>query len=670
MEAPLARTTAAAAIALAFACAVAQLGCPGVIRTGPEAAPDLILVTWDTARADHVGPAAAIPGLTPRWNGLAEAGAVFETARTPTPLTLPAHASLLTGLLPSRHGARNNGLFRLDAGVATLAERLAARGWHGGAFVSAAVLDARYGLARGFETYDDGVGESATRHAAERSANLTVDAALAWLRGVPAEHAVFLWVHLFDPHLPWQAPAALLAEHGDGYRAEIAFSDAQTGRLLDGLRELGRLERSLVVLTADHGEGLGEHGELSHGYFAYDSTVKVPLALWAGPRSGLSLPAGQRIAEPVSLTDVAPTVADLLGLAAWSGDGRSLRPLLRGEAWPERELALENVDPAYLYGSAPVFGVVDRDGDTWFDLPQRERYDTAADPGQTRNLYDAAMAATADALFARHPQLWPPPVAAQAVPGEHAEQLAALGYLQTGGFAVDEADADGPTRVDPKQLLPVAQLWMEEADSITPAAALERADQLALRFGSLPALAFYRADRLQELGRRADAIAVLAAAAEAHPRETRLTEDLARLRGDQSRDAELALRIRAAMAANPAHPGALRDLATVLHRMGELAEAEALYRRWLETHPADDAARVALHRVLGARGELDGSLQVLREGAARRDHDPSLDCAEGRLLAWWLARTGEALPALRACRAGGGKLSPRELALLATPQGE
>jgi len=160
--------------AFALAGLVALTACPGFVRTADPRPPDLLVVTWDTVRADRVGPDAAVPGLTPRWNRLAEAGTRFDWARTPTPVTLPAHASLLTGALPSRHGARENGLFALDPGATTLAERLGARGWRRAAFVSAAVLDSRYGLARGFEAYDDGVGVSESRFAAERPADETV----------------------------------------------------------------------------------------------------------------------------------------------------------------------------------------------------------------------------------------------------------------------------------------------------------------------------------------------------------------------------------------------------------------------------------------------------------------------------------------------------------------
>jgi arylsulfatase A-like enzyme/Flp pilus assembly protein TadD len=658
------RTTAALGVAVLFASPLA--GCPGVVQTESRPpATNVVLITWDTAGADHVGPGAAVAGLTPRWNQLAVSGTEFELARTPTPLTLPAHASLLTGLLPSQHGARDNALFSLATDVPTLAERLNAEGWRTAAFVSAAVLDARYGLGRGFATYDDRVGGSSQRAVAERRADATVDAVLAWLSEVPESEAVFLWVHLFDPHLPWRAPGASPPRReNDGYRAEIAYTDAQTGRLLDGLRRLDRLERSLVVLTSDHGEGLGDHGERLHGYFAYDSTVRVPLAMWAGPKSGIDIPAGLRVAEPVSLPDVTPTVVDLLGLGAWPGAGRSLRPLLCGEPWPARELALENVDPAYMYGSAPIFGVVDRRGHTWFDLPQRERYDVAADPHQERNVYEPSMAAEADALFDRHPQQWPPASGTLVPAPEQAQRLAALGYLPTGGFdvaAVDPASAAAP---DPKELLPVAQLWMNEHTAVTPAQALERAERLVERFGPLPALAFYLADRLLELGRRTEAIATLETAALANPREKRLQEELARLRSKQAADAELALQIRSVRAENPDHPGAVRDLATVLHRMGELGEAESLYRTWLSAHPEDDAARVALHRLLGSRGELAAALRVLRDGSSRAVHDPVLDCAEGRLLAWWMERTRDALAPLLACREAGQPLGPRELALL------
>ena len=645
--------------AVAAACAALLLaGCGeggrGALR------PDVVIVTWDTARADHVGPDAAVAGLTPRWNAIAQAGARFSLARTPSPSTLPAHASLMTGASPPRHGARENALFTLSEESLTLAERLGASGWRTAAFVSAAVLDARFGLAQGFSHYDGRVGAARDRHYAERRADATVDAALAWLAQVPPAEPIFLWVHLFDPHTPWAAPPAFASKHPhDPYRAEIAYTDEQTGRLLDGLRSAGRLDRALVVLTADHGEGLGEHGERTHGFFLYDSTVRIPLCLWAGPESGLALASGLRIDTPVLLSDVAPTLIDLLGLGSWRGDGISLRPLLEGEAAAPRELALETVDPYFVFGSAPLFGVVDRSGDVWIDVPRRELYDLARDPRQLENVYGDARAAEADALFGRHPRAWPPRLEAPELDAEQQAQLAALGYLA----AQRASTATSAVRPDPKDLLPVAALWMGEKTEETPADALARAESLAQRFGPLPALAFYRADRLQELARPDDAIGVLLEARDAHPDERRLAEELRDLLEQRAKDRELAQRIRATLAAQPDHPGAVHDLAVVLHRLGDLDGAERAYRDWLAGHREDGESRLQLFRLLGARGRYEEALALARttSPAART---PALACAEGRMLAWWLDRPAESRDPLRACRDAGLPVSARELALI------
>jgi len=644
----------------AIACAALLVACA---RADSRAArPDVLIVTWDTARADHVGPDAAVGGLTPRWNAVARSGVQFTLARTSSPSTLPAHTSLMTGSSPPRHGVRENALFALPDSAQTLAERLGESGWTTAAFVSAAVLDAHFGLAQGFSHYDDRVGAGHGRDYGERRGEATVDAALAWLRGVPPDEPVFLWVHLFDAHGPWSAPPDFASQYpGQPYRAEIAYVDAQTGRLLDGLRAAGRLDRSLVVLTADHGEGLGDHGERTHGYFLYGSTVRIPLCLWAGPRSGVALPAGRQIDAPVSIADVAPTLADLLTLGSWSGDGVSLRALLEGGAAPPRELALETVDPYYVFGSAPLFGVVDTAGDVWIDAPRRELYDGPSDPGQLHDLYSDARAREADALFARHPRAFPPPrLDPPALAPEEQAQLEALGYLAARGAA-----SAGPSRPrpDPKDLLPVAALWMDDNPEKTPAAALARAEALAKRFGPLPALAFYRADRLGELARPDEAIAVLRESYQAYPDELHLESELRDAVLARARDRELAQRIRATLAAHPDHPGAVHDLAVVLHRLGELDEAARWYRLWLERHPDDGASRVELFRLLGAQGDYDGALAVAH-AAPKAGRSPALACAEGRLLAWWLERPEQALESLRACRDAGEPVSTREVALL------
>ena len=656
-----------AAIAGACAAALALAGCGAEPEASAPARPDVVIVTWDTARADHVGPDAAVRGLTERWDRLAKDGVRFAHARTPSPMTLPAHASLFTGSNPPRHGARVNTLFALPDAADTLAERLSSQGWRTAAFVSAAVLDARYGLAQGFGHYDGGGGgEEEERGFAARRGDATVDAARAWIAGVPSDEPIFVWVHLFDPHAPWEAPEPWRRRHPDPYSAEIAYVDFQTGRLIDAIAGAGRFERTLLVLTADHGEALGEHGEPTHGYFVYDATLRVPLLLRAGGRTGVSLPRGRRIDAPVLLSDVAPTLLHLLGLPPQPGDGVSLAPLLRGEPAPPRELALESVDPYYVFGAAPAFGVVDAGGEVWIDLPRRERYAPAADPGELRNLYEPSQAAQADALFARHPRAWPPAAPNALADAQLEQQLAALGYLSgRAGAAAADAGASPAARPDPKDLLPVAALWMDQHDVRRPDRALAEADALAQRFGPLPALAFYRADRLDELGRPDRAIELLREASQAHPAEARLREELAERLALRAQDRALAAQIRAVWQQQPDHPAAEHDLAVVLQRLGENDEAMALYRSWLARHPTDVSARIDLSRLLGASGELDDALSVLRAAPAGAARKARLDCEEGRVLLDWLERPDLATPLLRRCQEKGGALGPRESALVA-----
>ena len=240
---------------------------------------NVVLVTIDTLRADRIGPA-----LTPRIVALAQQGATFTNARSNVPLTLPAHASILTGLLPPRHGVRLNGVQRLRADTPTLGRVLQSAGYRTGAFIGAYVLDSRFGLDQGFDTYDDEIpkGESVTGSLdADRRGDLVAARAIAWLRSLPDDgRPFFLWMHVYDPHAPYTPPAEWLARaKGQAYDGEVAFADAQVGALLDALPAGGRRERTLTVVAGDHGESLGEHGEAAHGMLVYEAALRVPLVL-------------------------------------------------------------------------------------------------------------------------------------------------------------------------------------------------------------------------------------------------------------------------------------------------------------------------------------------------------------------------------------------------------
>ncbi|HYH44672.1 MAG TPA: sulfatase, partial [Thermoanaerobaculia bacterium] len=268
----------AAVLIGAMVAAGCRAGEPGGTAAGSSDGASLLLVTLDTVRADRLGGYGYAAAETPTLDRLAREGVRFAAASTNAPLTLPAHASLLTGLLPPRHGLRNNGAGRLPE-VPTLAAVLAAAGYRTAAFVSSFVLDRRFGLDRGFAVYDDDVERDAGGGVAldaERRGDRTVERALAWLSAktpetLDRERPFFLWVHLYDAHAPYAPPAPYDSRHrGRPYDGEIAFADAQVGRLVAELERRGLAGRTLVAVTADHGEALGEHGELTHGLLLYE----------------------------------------------------------------------------------------------------------------------------------------------------------------------------------------------------------------------------------------------------------------------------------------------------------------------------------------------------------------------------------------------------------------
>ena len=281
----------------------------------PRGPRNLLLVSLDTVRADRLGSYHYAAAQTPRIDGLAASGLRFEQATTVVPLTLPAHSSLMTGTFPGWHGVRDNGGFYLGDDQLTLAEILRDKGFRTGGFVGSFVLDRRWGIAQGFDRYFDDFDldrfpSAAAMDMIQRPGSDVVDRALEWLQAEP-NRPFFAWVHLYDAHTPYEAPEPFQSRFPrtrDGaYDAEIANVDAQVGRLLDALRADGRLDDTLVIVVADHGEMLGEHGELTHGFFIYEAATRIPLIV-----SGPGVPAAV-IADQVRIVDVMPTALSLLG---------------------------------------------------------------------------------------------------------------------------------------------------------------------------------------------------------------------------------------------------------------------------------------------------------------------------------------------------------------------
>jgi arylsulfatase A-like enzyme/Tfp pilus assembly protein PilF len=619
---------------------------------------DVVVVTVDTWRHDAAGFAGNPALRTPAIDALAAQGVVYVNARAHAVVTLPSHASLLTGRLPYEHGVRDNGGFELRHGTPTLASLLKARGFATAAFVSAFPLDRRFGLDAGFDVYDDAFGAAGSGAAdalAERDGAATVERAAAWWRATPSPR--LLWVHLFTPHFPYDAPEPYASRWREKpYYAGVEQADTQLAPLLALLRDAGEGPAPLVVLTADHGESLGEHGEATHGLFAYDATLRVPLVVWEPDALRPS-----RVDRPVGLVDVLPTICDRLGIPAPPGlAGRSLLDPARGEDGYFEAMA------ARLHrGAAPLSGVV-RGRYKAIRLPEPELYDLEADPGETRNLASEQPSRYED-LAGAVPAAALEGLEAAPLDGEAAARLRSLGYATP--------SAPRSTGEDPKHL--VAQdreidaalfAWRRgerEAAVARLRALLERAPRCSPARSHLAAF-------LADLGRIGEATAVLAVGDDEGSRvrlallRLRLGETVAAaagLRGlEESEDpetqsalgrvqaalgnrAEAKRRFDRALALDPTYPEGLVDLGTLLLDEGDLEGARGRFEAALAASPglaeAWNGLGVVRSRSGDSQGAIDAWARAVEADPALADAWFNLAAAAARAKAW--GRAGDAL---------------------------
>ena len=409
------RTTAALALALVPVLL-------GACTRPPE--PNIVLISIGSLRADRLGATGAPDARTPALDGLAARGVLFERAYASSPITLPSHATILTGLQPPAHGVRDDGEGALPPGIETLAERLAARGYDSGAFVGTSLLASSYGLARGFAVYQQAFGRNAGGPSgARRPAEEVASAALEWLEA-DREGPFFLWVELHDLGFPRKPPPPYDG-FGNDYAGALAYVDTQIGRLLGGIEATGAERETLIVALGDHGEGLGEHDEPTHGLVAYDSTLRVPL-IAAGP----GFPPGLRDASFVQTSDVAATILAAIGDAeGLGGDGIPLAERLEGDAQAgsaNRVGYFETFAPLLRFAWSPIRGVRDGRWKVTLVPAPAQLYDVLADPDESENraetepevvarlarAYDSALSSWAEAGAPAAPQQPsdPPPV--------------------------------------------------------------------------------------------------------------------------------------------------------------------------------------------------------------------------------------------------------------------
>ncbi len=575
-----------------------------------EARPNLVLLTLDTTRADHLGAWGWPHARTPHLDALAARGVRFVRCDTAAPITLPSHSTLLTGLFPPRHGVRDNGTFVLDRKVTTVAETLAAAGYDTAAVVSAVVLARRHGLDQGFRSYDDELGpaDATGMVESERTAEVTTTAALAALTRLQAPF--FLWVHYFDPHEEYRPPAAF-ADRATGphrlYDGEIAFIDSEVGRLLARLPA-----ETVVVVVGDHGEMLGDHGELTHGLTLGPGARRVPLML-AGP----GLPGGVRRDCLVRTADVAPTLLALAGAAVPAGlDGRSLLSLARDGGPCERSSYAESFLPFFAYKWYPLRAISDG-GSLYLAAPRPSLFDLERDPAEVQDLAPSSPKRMEvwgrrldELLAALGERLNVTLQADDVISEEQRRQLQALGYVGASGGGTVAA-----TLPDPRAMTAIARQLHEATEQVQQGRCKEilPALQGIVRQDphNFPALTL-AGQCLEEAGKLETALG--------------LFEQASRENG---------------LSAIP-----IANAAGVLLALGRKAEAEREYRRALTLDPTQAESASNLGRLLRERGAAGEALGVLEAAVRAGGHGPAVYLERGLARAE-LGRLGEALADFR-----------------------
>ena len=586
---------------------------------------NLLLITVDTLRADHLGVYGNAGIKTPNIDRLGRNGLFFSRAYAHVPLTLPSHCSLLTGTLPLFHGVRDNG-YRLPPTTPTLAEILKKDGYRTGAFVGAFPLDSRFGLDRGFDVYDDLYGsKNVVRDLSfvERRAEDVAGKAIAWVEGHKNER-FFAWVHFFDPHAPYEPPSPFKEDYrGREYDGEIAYTDSVIGKLLAKLDEWQLTERTLIILTADHGESLGEHQEATHGIFIYDATLHVPLIFFNPKRR----PAHSVVSSQAGLIDVAPTILEMLGLPIESKmQGTSLAPVMKkgkNDSGPPQYI--ESIAAMLDRNWAPLQGIRTEEW-KYIDAPQPELYDLKTDPRETRNVLaqnaDRArrMRETLQSLIGRSSS-----PAAKAVSSpldkETREKLASLGYI-SGRSAGDEK-----RRPDPKTMIALDNLF-NEAINASETGDLEAADRIyrdVLKKQPTFIVGYeYAAYNLYKMGKLEEAIALLNKATSLNLTTTSLISRLGLYDQEAGRLEESIAILEKAVRQDPNYAEAYNYLGVSYFKIGRTADAVKMFNKALALDPDYAMAMNNLGNGYVAAQDYEAAEQAYKKAIAI---DPNLAAA-------------------------------------------
>jgi arylsulfatase A-like enzyme/Tfp pilus assembly protein PilF len=611
--------------------AVALLICAGCVmacRSTPPgaevfAAPrHLVIVTIDTLRADRLGVYGSTTVKTPHLDRLAREGALAEQAAVHVPLTRPSHVSLFTGLYPAESGIRDNVSPSLAANVPVLAEILQQQGFRTAGFVSSVVLSRQSGLHRGFAHYSDRfeVGEDDARflNTIQKRGDETMAEATAWLATGGGDRR-FAWIHLYDPHDPYEPPEPYASTYaGRPYDGEVAWSDELVGRLESALVANGLRDDTLLIVTSDHGEGLEEHREAVHGYFVYETTIRVPLLV-----RGRGVVPGTRIGAVARTVDVLPTTLELLGLAGATPktSGRSLATALRGEPIDEEPTFAESLTPLVHFGWSDLRAV--RDGRWKYILaPRPELYDLVEDPGERRNLIDrepqrarAYRSGIEQRLREEQALLARAPAATAAIPPDLLEKLGALGYVSTAGGAAPKASgADPKDKIEEYQA--VNTLMREGLVALREARFADSLGRFQALFGrgndSFEAH-YYAARALMGLERWTAAATQYEGAIEKLPAYTAAYVGLAEAHlgaGDLARAREA---VRRGLTVAPDDPRLIERDGDIARRAGDAGAAVQAFRRVASLAPNDALIRIKLGELYRDVGRTGDAMTVMRE---------------------------------------------------------
>ena len=596
---------------------------------GNENPYDIVLVTIDTLRADRVGVYGYSRAGTPCMDRLASQGVLFENAVAQVPLTPPSHASILTGTYPTVHNVRDMGGFRLDPSHETLAEILRERGWETAAFIGSGVLDRVFGMAQGFDLYDDNIpvpkSDGRVREFAfgtSRRAGEVVNLALNWISHRSGRKPYFLWVHLFDPHAPYIPPSPFRESFKSPYDGDVAYADQELGRLLEGVKRKNTGRPSLTIVLSDHGEGLGDHGENHHGVFLYDSTLRIPWIM-AGP----GIPRGRRIQQQARTIDLLPTVLEVLGVAIPQRcQGVSLLPAFSGKRTGSTYSYGETLFPRINFGSAELRAIRSNKW-KYIRAPRSELYDLEADPGENVNVYEQQpvfarrMENQLKQVTAEGVEVGPEEISMKGVDAETLARLQSLGYVSVGTSRTLELTGKG---IDPKDRVGILRLLDRAATEVKqPSEELIRKLEEALLEDPDNSVLFYLLGEAYEgTGKDEDALRLYERATlQAVPGSSKIYVRMANILGRQERYEESTGALERAVELDPADSANVNRLAVIYLLSGRNEEARSILDRLLAFDEGDAQA----HNSLGWLAlQRDKRVEALQEFQRALVIDPGL----------------------------------------------